>query len=67
MKTWKRGQLGSGRRTNRSMLCSLRTMRRSGCEVRPGSGMRIPIAFTSSTVRVRAARVISWKSACARL
>jgi hypothetical protein len=29
--------------------------------------MRIPIALTSSTVRVREARVISWKSACARL
>src|SRR5574338_721641 len=49
------------------MLRSFRQIRRTGCEVLPGSGIRIPIALTSSTVRVRATRVISWKSECARL
>jgi hypothetical protein len=40
---------------------------RNGSGERPGIGMRMPIELTSRTLRCFAARVISWKSLCARL
>ena len=65
-RTWK-GRSVNGWRVPRRMLRALRRMRRSGCVLRPGSGMRMAMLFTSSTGRVRATWSISWKSECARL
>lgn len=63
----KSGRSASGRRTWRSMLFSLRQMRRHGMGDLPGVGMRMPMLLTNRTLRDLAARVISWKSLCARL
>jgi len=65
--TVKSGVSRSGVRTWRSMLSSFLPSRRNGSGDRPGIGMRMPMLLTSSTRRDRAARVISWKSLCARL